>query len=178
MFLAVLGARQVLVDCELLDALASPLKGLLQQWLQEGEHEESTCMSLETIGDLFSALASSGIGDPDLASSLSAVFAAQFREDVLEGRFSRSAYHVSDLGNVAHAAAALGGASGDLVQLVWTAAAPKLRGSEPHLALMLLNAVVRAGPDDLVSSEALLGAVDELLAQKLDYEPEVLGNLG
>merc|ERR1739842_244819 len=115
------------------------------------------------MGDAMDALASGGIADSELAGLLGSTFAHTFSEDIRSGSSAESPYHIRDLARIAHTSAALcSDASGSLL-LLWKAAQPKLKDSEPHFVLMLLNAIVRAGPDDLLTSQLFMDTVDELL---------------
>lgn len=169
LYIAVLTARQVEADASRYDSVARPLKALLGKRLAEA----AGSISLETLGDLFSALTSSGVKDAKLARMLLGVFARFQDAEAL------SSCRIADLATFAHGAAvALPEEAADAMDLIWQAAEPQLRESEPHLVLMLLDALVRAGTEELITSKPVLQIVDEVLVQRFDFQPEVLGRLG
>lgn len=183
LFVAVTTAKQVNVDCELFDALANPVKRFLEQFMELqavlGHADPTIRLPLELLADIASALVTSGVRDMQLAGLLARAFSENFGEDIASGSLARSRYCASDLATLAHAIAYAGGeGAGDAVGAIWTVAEPKLRSTAPHLALMLLDAVVRGGSEELLTSPPLLTAVDELLVQRLDFDPAMLGDLG
>lgn len=190
LLLAVASAKQVDMDTELFDALASPVKVVAEQWLashsQDGdapnmadsEDSKGCLFPLTTLADLLSACVACGVHGCSLPQLLADVFVAQYAHDIHDKHFAHSTYSMSDVSNIAHAVALLCDDAEKMLTLLWKAAEPKLKTSEPHLVLMLLNAVVRAGSEKLLTSQPLLNAVDEHLVQRLDYDMSVLGNLG
>lgn len=184
LFVAVATARQVDLDCQLFDRLAAPLKASLRQHLRSPAAAEAPTqlLPLETLADVLDACASCGVDDNEakLPRLLLQLFERQFGEDIREHRFKLSSYAMTDLSTMAHAASVLcakTGAEGPL-ELLWIAAESKLRTSEPHLVLMLLDALVRGGSEELLTLPAVVAAVDEYLVQRLDLDPSRLGRLG
>merc|ERR1711897_27840 len=99
--------------------------------------------------------------------TLGKLFVAQFGQDILDGSNTLSDYSIRDLSAIAHGLALR---SPELqtearrceelvLELIWAAAEPKLRRAQPHLVLMLLNAMVRGGSEKLLTSPRLLEAV-------------------
>lgn len=200
LFIAVATARQVNVDAQLFDMLAMPLKSALQQWLaaeQQIAVEDdsasgiaSSCpilLPLETVADAFGACVACGVNDDGSLPGLLAELAIkQFGHDIAGKSSALSKYDISDLSVIAHGVALLctgisadiGTGPTDLLDLVWITAEPQLRQSEPHLVLMLLDALVRSGSEALLTSAEFIAAVDEHFVQRLDLDPAVLGRLG
>jgi len=200
LFIAVVTARQVNVDTQLFDMLAAPLKSAVQQWLTADQQiavddasSSGTALPcpillpLETLADTFGACVSCGVNDDGALPALLAELAIkQFGHDIAGKSHTLSKYNISDLSVIAHGVALLcPGISAnietdatELLDLVWMAAEPQLRQSEPHLVLMLLDALVCSGSEALLTSEEFLAAVDEHFVQRLDLDPAVLGRLG
>lgn len=200
LFIAVVTARQVNVDTQLFDMLAAPLKSAVQQWLTAEQHiaEDGASASgtalpcpillpLETVADVFAACIACGVNDDGTLPGLLAELAMkQFGNDIKGTSHTQSKYDISDLSVIANGVALLcTGMTADsksdatmLLDLVWMLAEPQLRQSEPHLVLMLLDALVRSGSEALLTSAEFLAAVDEHFVQRLDLDPSVLGRLG
>jgi len=200
LFIAVVTARQVDVDTQLFDMLATPLKSAVQQWLTTDQHlavddaftsgtalQDSVLLPFETLADTLGACVACGVNDGGTLPGLLAELAVkQFGHDIVGTSSTLSKYDMSDLCVIAHSVALLcSGITADsengatkLLDLVWMAAEPQLRHSQPHLVLMLLDALVRSGPDALLTSKQFLEAVDEHFVQRLDLDPAVLGRLG
>jgi len=177
LFVAVAGARQVKVDLELFDALTAPLEDLISTWLGSPEAKEGKVfLRPESFADLLSTISASGVNGGKLPELLSGLFSQQHEEsspgyEVLAGG------SMIDLCNMAHAFSLMSHDVEEPIRLLWTTAEPQLRSAKPHLALMMLNAVVRGGSQEVLTSPELLGLVDELLVQKLDFDSEALGRL-
>merc|ERR1712050_295012 len=119
-----------------------------------------------------------------LPESVAELFVEQFRSDIGQGEFRLAQYALADLSMIAHSTAEFGVAwrserthkiNMHVLELVWKAAKVSLSDSQPHFVLMLLNSLVKAGPEEMLISQEFLDAVDEHLSQKLDYPAEVLG---
>ena len=191
LFISVASARQVSLDVELFDLLVGPLRTLARRWLAAGSAQVSEAgagngaaearepfLPLETLADVCSALESCGVHDDELPRLLADIFIAQYGNDIKGGRFACSSYSILDLCSVSHAASLLGGDVEELLSLIWAAAQPKIGECAPYAVLMLLNALVRGGSEELLTSAPILSAVDELLVQRLDYDSATLGKLG
>lgn len=198
LFLAVATASQVDLDTKLFDELVAPVKVALRRHLRASRDcddddalttsasdstSEGQLLPLETLADLVDACVSCGVDDlgAELPSLVLELFELQFGRDIREGRFSASKYSPADLAALAHGASILCTADHgveETLSLLWTAMEPKLRSSQPHLVLMLLNALVRSGSEELLTSPSLAAAVDEHLVQRLDLDPSRLGRLG
>eukprot|EP00928_Gymnodinium_smaydae_P037059 TRINITY_DN25794_c0_g3_i1.p1 TRINITY_DN25794_c0_g3~~TRINITY_DN25794_c0_g3_i1.p1 ORF type:complete len:672 (-),score=147.26 TRINITY_DN25794_c0_g3_i1:23-1948(-) len=184
LYFAVASARQVELDFELADVVAQPLKAAVNEWLASPEAAsggDEPLLHFELVADVLGAAAASGVRDRGLASTLARLILAQHGGGVSEDEVAAlSAKAPADLATAAHGLAMLA-PSGSVqapIQLLWKAALPGLRRAEPHYALMLLDAVVRAGSDELLVSPELLQAADEFAAQRLDMDLAALGRLG
>jgi len=191
LFHSVATARQVEMDCELLDALAAPLKAAVQEYLALPEAETSETplallLPLEYIADLLDAQASCGVRDDSLGLLLARLLLRQFgRSSEAPASASSRRMMPADCAAVAHGLSTVA-ASGEeertqieeALQLLWQVVEPQLKTTQPHLVMMLLNAIVRGGSQELLTAPGLLQAVDELLVQKVDFNPELLGRLG
>lgn len=184
---ALAAAKQVMVDVQLFDAAMTPLKTFLAQWvgMQEarGLADPTLCLPLELLADAAAAAGAAGIRDAALPALLTRALRASFGEDVASGYHVLSGYQPAETAVLAQflAYGSGVGASADTaagLALLWAAALPKLRDAKPHLALMLLDAVVRGGPEELLAAKSLHQAVDELLVQRLDFDASLLGKLG
>lgn len=175
LFIAVTTARQVSIDAELFDLLARPVKTAIKAHLSE--KSSHTLLPVETLADLLDACVSCGIDDVEneLPKLILDLFHLQFGDDTQE----RGQMSMKDLCTMAHAASVLcrDGVEAPLARF-WALAEPRLRSTEPHLVLMMLNALVRAGSEELLTSPALVAAVDEHLVQRLDLDRSRLGRLG
>jgi len=194
LFIAVVTARQVNVDTQLFDMLAAPLKSAVQQWLKADQQiavddafPRPILLPLETLADTFGACVACGVNDNGaLPAVLAELVIKQFGDDISGKSHTLSKYSISDLSVIAHGVAFLcPGISADIetnvtevLDLVWMAAEPQLRQSEPQLVLMLLDALVRSGSEALLTSAEFVAAVDEHFVQKLDLDAAVLGRIG
>lgn len=173
LLIAFAGARQVTMDVELLDALCAPLQDALEHWLS-GEREDDAGMlplAPETIADALSAVVSCGVR-PQRLHHL-------FVDCILREEVSAwERCDVADLCTIASTVSLLCDDSKAVLDIMWAAALPKLRGAPPALALAMLNAIVRGGSDDLLHAESVRTAVDELLVQRVDFELSSLGHIG
>eukprot|EP00933_Yihiella_yeosuensis_P034578 TRINITY_DN28056_c0_g1_i1.p1 TRINITY_DN28056_c0_g1~~TRINITY_DN28056_c0_g1_i1.p1 ORF type:complete len:603 (+),score=96.49 TRINITY_DN28056_c0_g1_i1:58-1866(+) len=176
LFVAVTSARLVEVDLDLYDSLSSPLRKLIEGRLQQkGTLQSEHLLSLETLADVMSACASCGVRSGDLPRLLAELFSAQFDSD--SGRLALSEARLIDLCTIAHGLSVSADKSEKQLAMLWEIAEPKLRSSSPHLALMLINSIVRGGSEKLLTSDSVLKAVDEMLVQKMDYDSAALGNI-
>lgn len=182
LLVSVCTSRHLTLDTNLFDGLAEPLQIVANEWLNDAT--DGILLPFETIADVLDACVSAGVGGGALPGTMAKLLVAQFGDDagadMAEVPSKLSAYTPLDLANAANGIAMLCSreeAEAPL-ELLWRAAAPKLKTTQPHLVLMLLNAVVRGGKDELLATQAVRDAVDEHLVQQLDYNPATLGRLG
>jgi len=196
LFISVATAKIIALDAEMYDALVAPLKYASQQWLALCTSTRSKAkrghvngaeihadvkpplFSLETIADVLDAYTSCGVSDNTLPAILASLFVKQFGHDISTARFDLSSYSMSDLCAVAHAVGVLCDTGEECLDLLWLAAQPKIKKTQPHLILMMLNAIIHSGSEALLTSQAFIDTVDEHLSQRIDYDPDTLGRLG
>eukprot|EP00931_Biecheleriopsis_adriatica_P119318 TRINITY_DN94555_c0_g1_i1.p1 TRINITY_DN94555_c0_g1~~TRINITY_DN94555_c0_g1_i1.p1 ORF type:complete len:611 (-),score=128.25 TRINITY_DN94555_c0_g1_i1:72-1880(-) len=181
LLIAVVTARQVSVDIELYDSLCSPLQAILEGWLKEAKgRQEATAphiLALETIADVLSACSACGVQGGRLPEQLAGVLLLQHGKQGRKGYEALSTCSPADLCSVAHGLSLLCDDAQEPLACLWSAAEPRLQAMRPSLALMMLNAVVRGGSEELITSPGVLAAVDELLVQKLDFDSSALGRI-
>lgn len=176
LYVSVLSARQVAVDIDLHDGLAGLVEDTINMWRSSGTG--GVILEFPTLTDVFGACASCGMAGGLFPQALTELFVEQFGDDIRTGSLELAKYSIADLCTVVNAISLLCPEAEEAVSLIWMAAAPKIRQAQPHLALMLLNGVVRGGSEELLTSRPVLDAVDELLVQNLDFDTSVLGRLG
>mmetsp|Transcript_31703 Transcript_31703/g.67324 ORF Transcript_31703/g.67324 Transcript_31703/m.67324 type:complete len:624 (-) Transcript_31703:23-1894(-) len=173
LFCGLAAAKQVSMDLELFDGLTKHIK---RYFAERGTASER--LPLEFLTDFATATATAGIKDKAVLESITKVFHDQYEEDIQSGNMALSSYHIADVAPFAQALAYGTPRASDTLGLLWKVAEPKLRDSEPHLALMMIDAVVKGGSDELLTEGSVMALVDELLVQKLDFDSSLLGTLG
>eukprot|EP00929_Paragymnodinium_shiwhaense_P025099 TRINITY_DN15259_c0_g1_i1.p1 TRINITY_DN15259_c0_g1~~TRINITY_DN15259_c0_g1_i1.p1 ORF type:complete len:627 (+),score=151.17 TRINITY_DN15259_c0_g1_i1:121-2001(+) len=186
-------ARQVDIDCDLFDALAAPLRAAITEYLALSKEAAAPqlLLPMESLADAFDAQASSRIRDGEFSLLLGQLLLRQFQgvvsaaaEDSGEESATLPDLSPADCAAVAHGLSLARASSQEPeviekgMHLLWQVMEPRLKRTQPHLVLMLLNAFVRGGSERLLETPGLLQAVDELLVQKVDFDPEMLGRVG
>jgi len=188
-FVAVATGRFVVMDTDLSDTLSKPLVAAIARWKVLGNDKAGSAewpngqalLPIESIADVVDASISSGVENSSLIRCLGDLILVQ----ISLGMTSLADTSVRDLAAIAHGIALLPHDEAvesdvnpqEVLQVLWHASKDKLKSAEPPLVLMLLNAFVRGGSEELITSKPFLDLVDEHLTKRLDFDPRLLGHV-